>query len=250
LKHVRAAKDAARSMEQQMTAAQIQNHLADTEFHSKGVAVGSATGVAIIGTGEVGEPAGLVVPVEAAVVPALSRHGGSIVLGQGLKDRLGQGVDNVGAVLKLLKGSDIADHDLHIDAHFGHPDAAADGIGIAAAVAAISALETIPVLQDQVLIGSLAVNGEFRSVRATLQRIEAAAATGYKTAVVPASLEGTLVLDEETIQAIDIRYCKNLVEVLGCALDDKDGRRAELLSRLPSRPAARGRPVAVRANRR
>jgi Lon-like ATP-dependent protease len=249
VQHVRAAKNAARSMEQQMTAVQVQNLLADTEFRTQGTSVGCASGVAVIGTGEVGEPAGLVVPVEAAVVPALSRHGGSIVLGQQFKERLGHGVENVGAILKRLKGSDIADHDLHIDGHFGHPDAQGDGLGAAAAVAAISALEAIPARQDQVLIGNLAVNGEFRAVRATLQRIETAAALGFKRAIVPSSLEGTLVLDEAVLKAIDIRYCSTLGDVLAEALDGQDANTSLVLERLQGREAARGRPVAVRTRR-
>jgi predicted ATP-dependent protease len=122
-------------------------------------------------------------------------------------------------------------------------------LGAAAAVAAISALEAIPVRQDQVLIGNLAVNGEFRSVRATLQRIETAAALGFKRAVVPKSLEGTLVLDVAVLDAIDIRYCATLTDVLAESLDDKDANTAPVLDRLDGREAARGRPVAVRARR-
>ncbi|HUR62258.1 MAG TPA: ATP-dependent protease LonB [Candidatus Thermoplasmatota archaeon] len=248
--HVRAAKDAARSMEQQMTDAEIQTHLADSQLHNSGSAVGAANGVAVIGTGEVGEPAALVTAVEAAVVPALSRHAGSIVLGQGLKDHLNHGVENVGAVLKTLKGSNIADHDLHIDAHFGHPQAEAEGIGLAAAVAAVSALEGVPVHQDIVLIGSLAINGEARPVRATLQRIEAAAASGYHRALVPSSLQGNLVLEPGTLEAIQVVYCATLADVLAEALDCPPARRDDLVSRLRSNASwGRPRPLVARARR-
>ncbi|MEA3204317.1 MAG: ATP-dependent Lon protease, partial [Thermoplasmata archaeon] len=105
--HVHAAKAAARSMEQQMTEAEIQAHMADNHFLVTGKAVGTANGVGLIGTGDVGETAGILIPVEAAVVPAMSRHGGTIVLGPELANRHGHGVANVGAILKTLKGATI-----------------------------------------------------------------------------------------------------------------------------------------------
>src|SRR5439155_21063749 len=159
-------------------------------------------GVCTVGTGEVGEPAGLIVPVEAAVVPPLSRHGGALVLGPGLKNVRHSGVENVGAVLKLLEGERIADHDIHVDATIAHENATGEGLGLAAAVASVSALETLPVKQDVVLIADIAVSGNLRPVRATLQRIEAASQRGYKKAVVPKSTEGSLLVDDHIRERI------------------------------------------------
>ncbi|HUR61965.1 MAG TPA: ATP-dependent protease LonB [Candidatus Thermoplasmatota archaeon] len=230
--HVQAAKAAARSMEQQMTESEIQAHMADNHFLVTGQQVGTANGVGLIGTGDVGEPAGFLIPVEAAVVPAMSRHSGTIVLGPELANRHGHGVANVGAILKTLKGASIADHDLHIDALVSHPDTEVEGIGMAAAVAAVSALEGIPVRQTHVLIGSVAVSGELRPVRATLQRIEAAAAVGYTHAVVPASLEGTLVIDVAVLAKIQVHYCGRLSDALQLVLDAPAGTRNALANRL------------------
>jgi len=233
LSHVRDAKMASRSLEQQIMEKDIENHMAKDGFAmAEGALVGSAIGVAVVGTGEVGEPAGLVVPVEAAVVPALSRHGGAIVLGPGLKDVRGSGVENVGAVLKILKGGAIADHDIHVDARIVHPDAEAEGIGMAAAVAAVSALESLPVRQDVALVGEVAVSGALRPVRATLQRIEAAVQLGYKRVLVPASLRGSLLVDEPTRAVIDIVYCDTLADALGQAIDASGEVRGALAGRL------------------
>lgn len=220
LDHVRGAKRASRSLEQQIQEKEIENNLAldglQRTLHNM---VGVANGVAVVGTGEVGEPAGLVVPVEAAVVPALSRHGGAIIMGAALKEKRGSGVENVGAVLKILKGESIADHDVHVDATFSHPDCTPDGIGIAAAVAAVSALESLPVKQDVVCIGDVAVNGMLRPVRATLQRIEGAAALGYKRAIVPTAIADSLLVDDYIREKIDIIHCETLSDVLAHALD-------------------------------
>ena len=231
--HVRAAKGASRSLEQQIMEKEIENNLArDGVTLRQGSAVGVAVGAAVVGSGEVGEPAGVVVPVEAAVVPALSRHGGAIVLGPGIKEKRGTGVENVGAVLKILKGEAIADHDIHVDATFPHRDATGEGIGIAAAVAAVSALELVPVRQDCVLIGDVAVNGALRPVHSTLQRVEAAAAAGHRKAVVPAALRGTLLVDEATLARIEVEYCDTLSEVFAHALDATDAVHTSLTGRL------------------
>ena len=219
IEHVRSAKSAARSMEQQMTESRIQIEMSDQHYLNSGRQVGTANGVGLIGTGEVGEPAGILVPVEAAVGPALSRNTGSIVLGPDLSSKHGHGVANLGAILKTLKGASMADHDLHIDALVAHPETEVEGIGLAAAVAAVSALEGIPVKQENVLIGSVAVSGELRPVRATLQRIEAAARLGFKHAIIPATLEGTLVLDKPVLETIEVHYVQHLAHALDAVLD-------------------------------
>ncbi|MEA3202284.1 MAG: ATP-dependent Lon protease [Thermoplasmata archaeon] len=233
VEHVRSAKRASRSLEQQIMEKDVEGSLAREGFAVRaGAEVGSAIGVAIVGTGEVGEPAGLVAPVEAAVVPALSRHGGAIVLGPGLKGAHGHGVENVGAVLKILKGDAIADHDIHVDARIAHPHAEAEGIGMAAAVAAVSALESLPVRQDVVLVGEVAVSGALRPVRATLQRLEAAAALGYRRAIVPAAALASLLADEPGLATLEIVACHDLAEVLDAALDATPQAKVALSGRL------------------
>ncbi|HVL47201.1 MAG TPA: ATP-dependent protease LonB [Candidatus Thermoplasmatota archaeon] len=247
LEHVREAKWSSRSLEQQMMEKEIENNLAtDMRHETIGEIVGVANGVSIVGTGEVGEPAGLVVPVEAAVVPALSRHSGAIVVGPGLKAVHGSTVENVGAVLKILKGEDIAGHDIHVDASFSHKEATAEGIGIAAGVAAISALEAIPVKQEYAAIGEVAVSGMLRPVRATLQRIEAAANLGYKKVIVPASIRESLLVDDYILNRIEVIYCDTLAEVLGFMLDAHGDVKKKLTGRLSDATASS--PTSVRTN--
>jgi Lon-like ATP-dependent protease len=229
---VRGARRTSRSLEQQILEKEIQATLDSAAIRrEEGTAVGVALGMAVVGTGEVGEPAGVLVPVEAAVVPALSRYGGAIVLGPGLKAK-GTTVENVGAVLKTLKGEKIADHDIHVDARFAHKDADADGVGMAAAIAAISALESLPVRQDVAFVGDVAVNGALRPVRATLQRVEAAVSMGLRAVVVPAATASNLILDEETRRRIEIIPCDSLADVLNAGLEGSDAQRVSVVSRL------------------
>ncbi|HLE96540.1 MAG TPA: ATP-dependent protease LonB [Candidatus Thermoplasmatota archaeon] len=231
--HVREAKSASRSLEQQIMAKEIESNVAsEGGERTSGVAIGIANGVAVVGSGEVGEPAGLVVPVEAAVVPALSRHGGAIVLGSGLKEKHGSSVENAGAVLKILKGERIADHDIHVDATFRHPKATAEGVGVAATVAAVSALEGVPVRQECAFIGDIAVNGTLRPVRATLQRVEAAAFAGFRKVIVPEAIRTSLLVDEHIRERIEIIYCDSIGDVLEHALDATADVKDRLTSRL------------------
>ncbi len=229
--HVRSAIASAMSLEQQITQKEISKHRKRQQVKREGSLSGVANGSAIVGVGDVGEPAGLVVAVEAAVVPALSRSAGALVLGETLKRQTRTGVANVGAILKVIKGGDIANHDIHLDASISHPDANAEGIGLAAAVAAISALEHVAVDQGVVAIGSVAISGQLRSVDAMLQRIEAAADLGFKTAAVPAELEEELLLDDHVRDRIRIVYCASLVDVLDAMIDAPEKEKSSLLHR-------------------
>jgi ATP-dependent Lon protease len=130
-------------------------------------------------------------------------------------------------------------HDLHIDALVGHDEAEVEGIGMAAAAAAVSALEGVPVRQQYVLIGSVAVGGDLRPVRASLQRIEAAAKLGYKKAIVPAVLEGSLVFDPDVSDLIEVHYADHLADALGLCLEAPAKVRNAITDRL-------GRTVAIR----
>lgn len=233
LEHVRFAKMASRSLEQQILSKEIENNLAvEGDTARAQLRVGAANGSAIVGTGEVGEPAGLVVPIEAAVVSALSRHAGAIVLGPGLKGKASSGVENVGAVLKNLKGAAIADHDIHVDGAFAHADASPEGIGLAAGVAAVSALEGLPIKQSHVFVAEVAVSGDLKPVRATLQRIEAAAAFGFSHVIVPKSLEKSLLVDAHIREQIQIVYCDTFAEAVSHAIEATDDVRGKLLDRL------------------
>lgn len=217
--HVMSAKTRSRSLEQQIAESQIRRRASRIGISLKGSAVGTAHGGASVGTGEVGEPAGLIVPVDAAVSPAISRYGGSITFGAGSRAVNHDGVENASHVIKRLEGRDLARYDVHIDAQVPHPEAEVGGIGAAAAVAALSALEEIPVRGDHVILGGLAINGALRPTNAMLQQVESAANLGFTRAILPESVRTTLLIDEAVRKRIQVTYCQNLAQVLEQTFD-------------------------------
>ncbi len=216
LEHVLAAKDAATSMEQQMTNAEIHAlQIAGTDFQNEGEAIGAANAVAVIGTGDVGEPAGIIVPMEAAIAPT-DGHG-TVVVDSALAAFDHHGLNKINGLLKAHKGG--ATHaEVHIDGTVVHAEADLEGISLAGAVAAVSALDGLPVRMDTVFLASVTVGGDLRAVRHTLQRIEAAATVGFKQAVVPTSLKERMVVDKHILDKISVVYVDRFPEVLELAL--------------------------------
>lgn len=248
--HVLQAKDSARSLEQQIMEDEIEESQDRHQAQApRSASEGTCAGVGLVETneGEVAEPAGIVVPVEAAVVPALSRQGGSIVAGDSLEGMEGARVDNVSAVLKSLEGRNLAEHDVHVDATLDHEEATAEGIGAAAALAAISALEGVPVDPTTVVVGGISVDGRLKPTPATLQRVEAAVAEGYVTVIVPAGLQDQLILEEHIEEAAEIRFCDTLAEALELALDGSQEDRGDVVGRLQATPT-NGKAAKARAS--
>ncbi len=217
LKHVREAKTISRSLEQQITDRDVARATVQESLEVKGELVGAARGLAFLGTGEVGEPAGLVVPVEATVTPAASRHHGSFFLSGGEETEARNLLDNIAALAKRLRGSRISDTDLHLQV-LAQERVQVDLVGAAAAVAAVSALESLPVRQDVAVAGMISISGRLRAVPGLTQMVEAAADLGYKVAVVPEVSRDELQLDERYEKRIVIVYARELYEILDTAL--------------------------------
>jgi ATP-dependent Lon protease len=212
LEHVRRAKLASRSLEQQITFQEIRRKTSAVNITSEGAMVGFAYGTAFIGTGEVGEPAGLIVPVEAAIVPALGGEGGNLRVGQAIEEVRHPGIQNVASAIKTLRANQLRGKDIHIEARVNHPEADAEGVVLAATVASLSALERRPVRQDVVFVGSISVRGQLRPVEYALQQIEAALDLGFRAAIVPAALKGRILLDDAVEAGIDVIYVDSLQE--------------------------------------
>ncbi len=227
---VREAKRLSRSLEQQIADQELESRRTHDALAPSGELVGVAHGVGIVGTGEVGEPAGLVVPVAAAVTPPLSRSGGNIAFGGGLEASARAQTETVGALLKGLAGDTIADHDVYVQSVVRQEGVDADGTGVAQAVAAISALEGAPVRQDHVLIGSVTVSGEVRSVRGVTQKIEAAVDAGFSVAVVPEGNRNDVLLNPVYRAKVKVVFVSTLQEALELVL--KGPRRKRVLERI------------------
>lgn len=225
------AKHMSMSLEYQVTRRGIEVSTAREALETDGDAIGVCVGTAFMGTGETGEPAGIVVPVEADATISSDRHRGAVFLGGGLeKDHAVK--DNVGAMLKRLRGHDMAGIDIHAQALLQAPGAEVRGLALAAAISCISALEDVPVRRDTVSIGALAVGGRLRPVDGITQMIEAAADLGYKRAVVPTNSANDILLEHRYRDMIEIILVPDLPSALPEVLHAKATRIKALQSAL------------------
>ncbi len=233
---VLAAKHMSMSLEYQVTRRGIEVTTAREAMQTQGTTVGTATGASFLGTGETGEPAGLVVPVEADATISSDRHRGGIYVGGGLEH--GHIKDNVNAMMKRLRGHDMAGIDIHVQSLLQQQGASTDSLGAATAIACISSLEDLPIQQDVVVIGALAVSGRLRHVDGVTQMIEAAADVGYRVAVVPKANEHDILLEHRYRDAIEIVLADHLADVLPHAFDAKATRIKALGDALRSKRRA------------
>ncbi len=216
------AKDMSMSLEYQVTRRGIEVTTAREATQVAGDIVGTATGASFLGTGETGEPAGLVVPVEADATISSDRHRGGIFVGGGLERSHVK--DNVNALMKRLRGHDMAGIDIHVQALLQQGGASTESLGAATAVACISSLEDLPIKQDVVVIGALAVSGRLRHVDGITQMIEAAADLGYRVAVVPRANKDDILLEHRYRNTIKVILADDLADVLPHAFKAKPAR--------------------------
>jgi Lon-like ATP-dependent protease len=197
-----------------------------------------------MGTGETGEPAGIVVPVEADATLSSDRQKGTLFLGGGL-ERDHSVADTVGALLKRLGGNDMAGIDIHAQALLQQPGADVQALGAAAAVACVSALEDLPVRQDTVVLGALAVTGRLRSIDGITQMIEGAADLGYARAVVPDSNVNDILLEHRYRDQIEVIPVHDLAQALEHALKASPTRLQQVQKALTRRPSGETRKASA-----
>jgi Lon-like ATP-dependent protease len=234
--HVLSAKRMSMSLEHQVTLRGIEVATAREALTVGGQKVGTAIGCAFLGTGETGEPAGIVVPVEADASASANRQKGSVALGGGLEKATAVG-DAVGAMLKRFRGADMAGIDVTVQALLQQPGADVQALGAATAVASLSALENIPVRQDTVVLGGLAVNGRLRHVEGITQMIEGAADLGYTRAIVPAANKDDILLEHRYRGKIELLFAADMGDVLEHALVAAPHRK-QLVRNALQRPGA------------
>jgi Lon-like ATP-dependent protease len=211
---VRAAKRLSRSLEQQIVEQALESRRRSDAVRPAGELVGLAAGSGLVGTGEVGEPAGLIVPIASAVTPPLSRSGGRIAFGGGIEDSAKVQTELVEALLKTFAGESVMGKDIHVQSVVQQEGVDANASGLAMAVSALSALDGVQVRQDTVLIGALTVSGELRPVRGVTQQIESAVDAGYGRAVVPEANRNDVLLNPLYKERVAIAYAKDLAGAL------------------------------------
>ena len=226
---VRLAKGLSRSLEQQIVETALESRRTDG-VRPGGDLVGLAIGGGLVGTGDVGEPAGLVVPINAVATAPIHKSGGRIVFGGGLSASAASQAEATTAILQAVGGEATANHDIHIQSLVSQDGVEGDACGLAMVASAFSALEGAPIRQDTMLLGSVTVGGALRPVRGVTQQIEAAVDAGHNRAVVPEANRNDVLLNPHYRERVEVLFAKTVDEALGhvAAAGATAGLRARL----------------------
>lgn len=219
------AKMASQTLEQQIMGKLIENKKDYEVYLTEGQAIGRVNGLAVSGGGD----AGLVLPIEAEVVPAASKSEGRVIATGKLGEIAKEAVQNVSALIKKLSGKDIYKHDLHIQFLQTYQGVEGDSASVSVATAVISALEGIPIKQAVSMTGSLSVRGEVLPVGGVTAKVSAAVKAGFKEVIVPKANLDDIILSNETRKKIDIIPVVSLSEVLDNAFV-KTNKKSKLLT--------------------
>jgi Lon-like ATP-dependent protease len=220
LAHVLTGKKLARTLEQQIADRYIDQRKTYSVFKSEGRKVGIVNGLAIIG-----DRSGILLPIAAEAAPAQSKDEGKIIATGKLGEIAKEAVQNVSALIKKNTGTDISNHDIHIQFLQSYEGIEGDSASVSIATAVISALENVPVDQSVAMTGSLSVRGDVMPIGGVTGRIEAAVQSGMKKVIIPESNMDDVLIEERYRDKIQIIPVRNMSEVLENALigTGKDG---------------------------
>ena len=215
-KHIKEAKNLARSLEQQIADKYIERKKEYKVIITSGKQVGRVNGLAVIGGGSA--YSGILLPIEAEVT-----YGGKktdIIATGKLGGIAKEAVKNVSAIIMKHFGEDIKEtRDIFVQFLQTHEGVEGDSASIAVATAIISALKEIPVKQEVAMTGSLSVRGKVLPVGGVTSKVEAAIEAGIKTVIVPSTNLQDIIIDKEQLSRIKIIPVDTIEQVLEHALD-------------------------------
>ncbi|WP_245837676.1 ATP-dependent protease LonB [Methanosphaera cuniculi] len=211
--HVFEAKKQARSLEQQIADRYIKQRKEYSVYSNEGSKIGCINGLAVIGNSS-----GIVLPIAAEAAPSQSKEEGKIIAAGKLGDIAKEAVQNVGAIIKKSIGTDISNYDIHIQFVQSYDGVEGDSASVSMATAIISAIEDIPIDQTMALTGSLSVRGTVLPIGGATYKIEAAAESGIKKVLIPASNVNDVLIDKKYVDQIEIVPVHTLTDVLEHAL--------------------------------
>lgn len=224
--HVLRAKRSSRSIEQQYADRYLERKKDYESFHRAGNLIGRVNGLAVIGG-----DSGIVLPIAAAVTPAISGTQGHIYATGQLKVIARESVKNVSAVIKRITGKKIEAIDIHIQFVGSYDGVEGDSASVSIATAVLSAYKGIPIRQDVAMTGSLSVRGEVLPIGGVTYKIEAAALAGMKKVIIPLSNIDDVMIEDSYKDTIEIVTVTSISEVLEHALEDSP-EKDEFIKRL------------------
>ncbi|MBO4358131.1 MAG: ATP-dependent protease LonB [Candidatus Methanomethylophilaceae archaeon] len=235
--HVMAARATARSLEQQIADKQIEGMMRYQLFRNTGEAVGLINGLAVLSNGNSSEMSGMVMPLAAEVTPAMSKKGGKIIATGQLGKIAQEAVDNIAAVIKKYTQTDLSELDVHLEYVAAYNGVDGDSASITMATVIISALENIPIRQDLAMTGSLNVRGTVMPIGGVTAKLEAAANSGIKVALIPEENEKDVMIDRKYYDMMEIYTMRTLRDVFEYAFVDCPAKQKYLDALLPLNPS-------------
>ncbi len=211
---VKDALKASKTLEAQMADKYVERRKEYEVIRTTGSEIGRVNGLAVIGDG------GIVLPIVSEITPAESRNEGKVIVTGKLGDIASEAIRNVSAIVKKFVGKNIKDYDVHIQFLQTYEGVEGDSASVSVAVAALSALEGIPVRQDIAMTGSIDVRGEVLPVGGITPKVEAVIDAGLKEVIIPHANKGDLILDPERAKKIKVIYASTIKDVLKNALVD------------------------------
>lgn len=209
------------SIEGQMVAKMIERKKEYQMITNAGEERGRVNGLAVLGDSR----SGLVLPIVAEATPASSKSEGKVIATGKLGTIAKEAVENVSAIFKKYVGDEISKKDLHIQFLQTYEGVEGDSASISIAIAVISALSEVPILQSIAMTGSLDVRGKVLPVGGVSGKIEAAIEAGMKKVLIPKANAEDVYLAPERLSKIEVVPVQDIVEVLEIALAEGSGKK-------------------------
>ena len=234
LEDVLNAKKTARSLEQQIADRQIERSLKYSLFNIEGTEVGMINGLAALGADSgMAEYSGIVLPIVAEVSPSQTKKGGRIIATGRLGDIAKEAVENISAVIKKYTSKSLSDNDIHLQYIGTYDGVEGDSASITMATVILSAMEGIPIRQDMAMTGSLSVRGKVLPVGAVTAKLEAAAKSGIKIALIPIDNANDVMIEQKYYKDMEIYAVENFRDVIEYAFVDCPKKREYMEKLLP-----------------
>ena len=215
---VNEARSLSKPVEQQIADRAIEVKKLYKMFTGTGSAIGKVNGLAVMGSTDMSDFSGVVMPIVAEVTQAQHPHNGTVYATGKLGEIAKEAVQNVSAVIKKISGKNVADVDIHVQFIGTYEGVEGDSASVSIATAVISSLESIPIDQTVAMTGSLSVRGDVLPVGGVTAKVEAAIDTGLLKVIVPASNFNDIILDEAHKDKIQIIGASRIEDVLENAL--------------------------------
>ena len=232
LEDVLSAKGTARSLEQQIADRYIENSKKYSLFETSGAEVGMINGLAALGADSgMAEYSGIVLPIVAEIAPPQAKRAGRLIATGRLGDIAKEAVDNISAVIKNYTSKLISEYDIHLQYIGTYDGVEGDSASITMATVILSAMEGIPIRQDLAMTGSLSVRGKVLPVGAVTAKLEAAAASGIKLALIPEANANDVMIMNKYYKDMEIYSVENFRDVIEYAFVDCP-KKTDLLEKL------------------